>query len=98
MPGHHHAVLVSDAAPTQSAPPPARATQVRPRRARAAHPPQLASVSRATFARHDPRQEPGAVVPHAGIWAGGAGSRASLPRPSRGVVSVMSFAAVGSVL
>jgi RNA-directed DNA polymerase len=34
---------------------------------------QDASVSRATPARHDPRQEPGAVVPHAGIWAGGVG-------------------------
>ena len=28
----------------------------------------------------DPRQEPGAVVPHAGICAGGAGQHASLPR------------------
>jgi RNA-directed DNA polymerase len=35
--------------------------------------PHLASVPRATPARHDPRQEPGAVVPHAGICAGGAG-------------------------
>src|SRR5207249_9436243 len=26
-------------------------------------------------ARHDPRQEPGAVVPHAGICAGGLGNR-----------------------
>lgn len=29
----------------------------------------------------DLRQEPGAVVPHAGICAGGAGQPASLPRP-----------------
>jgi hypothetical protein len=29
----------------------------------------------------DPRQEPGAGVPHAGICAGGAGQPASLPRP-----------------
>ena len=29
----------------------------------------------------DPRQEPGAGDPHAGIWAGGAGQPASLPRP-----------------
>ena len=28
---------------------------------------------RSAPARHDPRQEPGAVVPHAGICAGGAG-------------------------
>ena len=30
----------------------------------------------------DPRPEPGAVVPHAGIGAGGARQPASLPRPS----------------
>jgi RNA-directed DNA polymerase len=36
-------------------------------------PPHDASVSCATRVRHDPRQEPGAVVPHAGIWAGAAG-------------------------
>jgi hypothetical protein len=35
--------------------------------------PHYASVSSATLARYDPRQEPGAVVPHAGICAGGAG-------------------------
>ncbi len=29
--------------------------------------------------RHDPRQEPGAVVPHAGICPGGAPQGASLP-------------------
>jgi hypothetical protein len=33
--------------------------------------PYPASLSRATCARYDPRQEPGAVVPHAGICAGG---------------------------
>ena len=31
--------------------------------------------------RHHLRQEPGAVVPHAGICAGGAEKPASLPRP-----------------
>ena len=35
----------------------------------------------APFMRQDPRQEPGAVVPLAGICAGGAGQPASLPRP-----------------
>jgi hypothetical protein len=35
--------------------------------------PYQASVSRATPTRDDPRQEPGAGVPHAGICAGGAG-------------------------
>ena len=34
-----------------------------------------------SFWRHYLRQEPGAVVPHAGICAGGAGKPASLPRP-----------------
>ena len=33
--------------------------------------------------RHDPRQEPGAVVPHAGICGGGAPQGASLLRPLR---------------
>ena len=73
IPRHHHAVLVSDAASTESAPPDDLAAHVRPRRAMAAETPYLPSVSRATLARHDPRQEPGAVVPHAGICAGGAG-------------------------
>ena len=31
--------------------------------------------------RHNPRQEPGALVAHAGICAGGAGQPAFLPRP-----------------
>jgi hypothetical protein len=35
--------------------------------------PDPASVSRAARARHDPRSEPGAGVPHAGIGAGGVG-------------------------
>jgi len=48
----------------------------------ASRPPHSASVSRATPARYDPRQQPGAVMPHAGIGAGGAGSPASLPRPT----------------
>jgi len=32
--------------------------------------------------RHDPRQEPSAVIPPAGICAGAAGQPAVLPRPS----------------
>jgi hypothetical protein len=32
----------------------------------------LASISGPALARHYPRQEPGAVIPHAGICAGGA--------------------------
>src|SRR5262245_21973140 len=47
------------------------ATHVRPRRALAAHTPYPPPVSCPTFARHDPRQEPGAVVPHTGICTGG---------------------------
>jgi hypothetical protein len=38
------------------------------------------SPSMTQRAAFDPRQEPGAVVPHAGICAGGAGQPASLPR------------------
>ena len=37
-------------------------------------------VSLPTPGRHDPRQEPGAVVPHAGICAGGRRQRRSLPQ------------------
>src|SRR4029434_1065599 len=83
IPRRHHALLLSDAAPTQSAPPDDMAAHVCPRRALAAQTPYPSSVSRATPARHDPRQEPGAVVPHAGICAGGAGELASLPPPTR---------------
>jgi hypothetical protein len=39
-------------------------------------------VSCATPVRYNPRQEPGAVGPHAGNGAGGVGELASLPRPS----------------
>src|SRR5437868_7427770 len=38
------------------------------------------SVSRDASGRHDPRQEPGAVAPHAGIRAGGDEQSSSLPR------------------
>jgi len=38
-------------------------------------------VSRCAPARHHPRQEPGAVVPLAGIRAGGGGQPPSLPQP-----------------
>lgn len=41
-------------------------------------------------ARHHPRQEPGAVVPLAGIRAGGGGQPPSLPRPRR--VHLLPFA------
>src|SRR5574341_1204561 len=54
IPRHHHAVLVSDAAPTQSAPPDDMATHVRHRRAMAPQTPYPSSVSRATLVRHDP--------------------------------------------
>ena len=39
-----------------------------------------ASLSRREAARQDPRQEPGAVIPLAGICGGGAGQPASLLR------------------
>ena len=40
----------------------------------------LSALSRGPSCRHDPRQEPGAVVPLAGICAGGGGQPPSLPR------------------
>src|SRR5215831_15161993 len=80
QPGHAAGVsrmytplLVSDAPTAQSAPSYHLAADIRPRNLMAAATPHPASLSCATFARHDPRQEPGAVVPHAGIRAGGAG-------------------------
>ena len=42
---------------------------------------RMPSLSVGTPWRHYLRQEPGAVVAHAGICAGGAGQLASLPRP-----------------
>jgi hypothetical protein len=45
-----------------------------------AQPETPASLSRLAVRRHDPRQEPGAVVPLAGICAGGGEQSPSLPR------------------
>ena len=42
---------------------------------------RVREVARKEPSREYPRQEPGAVVPHAGICAGGAGQPAFLPRP-----------------
>lgn len=41
----------------------------------------IASLARPAACRHDPRQEPGAAILHAGICAGGPGQPGSLPRP-----------------
>jgi hypothetical protein len=68
-----HAVLVSDTTSTQSTASADVAADICTGRAMAPQTPYPASVSCATLARHDPRQEPGAVVPYAGICAGGAG-------------------------
>jgi hypothetical protein len=46
----------------------------------ASDPAHLSTVSRGTPVRHHPRQEPGAVIPPAGICAGGGGQPPSLPR------------------
>ena len=83
LPGTSTPVLVWHRTTAPAAPSPDLATEGPTRHPVAAGPPQDASVSRATLVRHDPRQAPGAVVPHAGIWAGGAGELASLPRPSK---------------
>src|SRR3954468_2716475 len=40
-----------------------------------------APLARAAIRRHHPRQEPSAVVPHAGICAGGGWQQPSLPQP-----------------
>jgi hypothetical protein len=46
----------------------------------ATHAVHLSALSRGPPGRHDPRQEPGAVNPPAGICAGGGGQPPSLPR------------------
>ena len=51
--------------------------------------PRLAS---ATARRHDPRQEPGAVVPLAGICAGGDEKSSSLPRQLRSDEAIVGVA------
>jgi hypothetical protein len=60
---------VPDVVPEQKGFKPGRGT----RRPLAPHTAYLPPVSRAPFARYDPRQEPAAVGPHAGNWAGGVG-------------------------
>ena len=79
--GMHTPLLVSHITAAQPASSPALAAAVSTRHPVASRTPHYASVSCATLARYDPRQEPGAVVPHAGLCAGGAGEPASLPRP-----------------
>ena len=68
--GMHTPLLVSYLTTAQPAPSHDLAAAVSTRDPVASRPPYDASVSRATPTRYDPRQEPGAVVPHAGIWAG----------------------------
>jgi hypothetical protein len=80
--GRHTPRRVSHLTTAQPAPAHALAADGATRDPVASRPPYYASVSRATPTRYDPRQEPGAGVPHAGSWAGGAGQPASLPRPS----------------
>jgi hypothetical protein len=66
-------LLVSYHTTAQSAPSHDLAADVPTRYPVASRAPYNASVYRATPTRYDPRQEPGAGVPHAEIWAGGAG-------------------------
>src|SRR5262249_52011534 len=73
VPGMYTPLLVSHLTTAQSAPSPDLAADVSTRDPVASRAPYNASVSRATPTRYAPRQEPGAVVPHAGICAGGAG-------------------------
>jgi hypothetical protein len=73
VPRDGQALLGSDAPPTESAVPADLAADGRPRGTLASYTAHLSPVSRATPVRHDPRQAPGAGVPHAGICAGGVG-------------------------
>jgi hypothetical protein len=73
LPGTSTPLRVWHLTTAQSAPSHALAAEVPTRHPVASGTPHDASVSRATLVRHAPRQEPGVVVPHAGICVGGAG-------------------------
>src|SRR5262245_12675099 len=64
-------LLVSYPATAQAAPAQDLAAEVSTRHPVASSTLHYAAVSRATLARHDPRQAPGAGGPHAGLGAGG---------------------------
>ena len=49
---------------------------------------RIREAAKASASASDPRQEPGAVVPHAGICAGGAGQPAFQPQ-LQGIISLL---------
>ena len=77
--------LVPGAATSQPAHPPELETHGPPRHPVAAPGPDQASMAERAIRRPHPRREPSAVVPLAGICAGGRPQGRSLPRPFRSV-------------
>jgi RNA-directed DNA polymerase len=73
IPDRGNALLAADAAAPQSEEPDHLGADEATGGPLASSTANLASVARTAVLRHDPRQEPGAVVPHAGICAGGPG-------------------------
>ena len=72
--------LVPRATASQPAPKPGLGTHEPPRHPMATTRPRDAPLPRSAIRRQHPREEPSAVVPHAGICAGGGQQWSSLPR------------------
>jgi hypothetical protein len=83
LPYPGNAALVQGATAPQPAQAPELGADEPPRDTMATARPIPASLPRRTVQRHYPRQEPSAVVPLAGICAGGRPQGRSLPRPFR---------------
>ena len=83
LPQPGDAALVQGAAAPQPAHPPHLEADGPPRHPMAATCPHPASLPTRALRRQHPRQEPSAVVPHAGICAGGRPQGRSLPRHIR---------------
>ena len=81
MSAHFKKGLVQSASAPKPASPPGLAANEPPQAAMATARPDPAPLPRSAFRRHYPRQEPSAVVPHAGICAGGRPKGRSLPQP-----------------
>jgi group II intron reverse transcriptase/maturase len=83
LPRRAHPALAAVASAAQSTQPVDLGADGAPGRPMATSTADSASLARAAVRRYHPRQEPSAVVPHAGICAGGGRQRPSLPvRPA----------------
>jgi hypothetical protein len=80
LPPSRRTALVTSAATPQPAPPSHLEADGTPHCSMASPCPHPASLPRGALRRSNPRQEPSAVVPHAGICAGGRSRGRSLPQ------------------